>query len=153
MWGVPDFIGLSHHGEVREAFLDAGALIIELVRRPTHLSELVPTAFDYVGFCDATAFGAGGVWFSGNLPLQPTLWRVEFLADITHQVVSDSNPSGTLTSSDLELAGVVLHYLALEQIAESLLDCQMAIGCDNTPAVSWTTRMATQSASSIAYQL
>jgi hypothetical protein len=151
--GLPQFIGLSRHGEVREALLDAGVLIQELAQRPTHVSELVAGNFDYVGFCDASAFGAGGVWFSGDKPLRPAVWRVEFPPDITSQVVSDSNPTGALTNSDLELAGVLLHYLALEQVVPDLQHVRVAIGCDNTPAVAWTTRMATRASSPIAFRL
>jgi hypothetical protein len=109
--------------------------------------------FDYVAFCDVSAFGAGGVWFSGTKPLHPAVWRVEFPPDITSQVISDSNPNGVLTNSDLELAGVLLHYLALEQIAGDLQHIRVAIGCDNTPAVAWTTCMATQVLSPIAFRL
>jgi hypothetical protein len=93
--GLPNFVGLSRNCEVRMALLDAGALIKELVRRPTHVSELVAHDFDYVGFCEASAFGAGGVWFSGLTALPPTVWRVEFPADITKQVVSDKIPKAS----------------------------------------------------------
>jgi hypothetical protein len=151
--GLPNFIGLSRQSKVREALLDAGVLIQELAHRPTHVSELVARDFDYVGFCDASAFRAGGVWFSGNKPLHPAVWQVEFPPDITSQVISDSNPDGVLTNSDLELAGVLLHYLALEQIVLELQHIQVAIGCDNIPAVAWTTRMAMRASSPIAFCL
>jgi hypothetical protein len=151
--GTPSFIGLSRHGEVRQALLDAGALIQELSRRPTHVSELLERDPDYIGFCDASAFGAGGVWFSGRTSLQPSVWRVEFPVDITRQVVSDSNPTGALTNSDLELAGVLLHYSVLEQLVPDLTHVQVVIGCDNTPAVAWTRKMATRASSPIAYRL
>jgi hypothetical protein len=151
--GTPAFVGLSRHGEIRKALLDAGVLIQELSRRPTHVSELVDGDPDYIGFCDASAFGAGGVWFSGSKSLRPSVWRVEFPSDITRQVVSDSNPNGALTNSDLELAGVLLHYAALEQLVPDLSHVQVAIGCDNTPAVAWTQRMATRASSPVAYRL
>jgi hypothetical protein len=93
------------------------------------------------------------VWFSGRKSLHPSVWQVEFPTDITCQVVSDTNPSGTLTKSDLELAGVVLHCLALERLVPTLAHIQVAIGCDNTPAMAWTQRMATRASSPIAYCL
>jgi hypothetical protein len=151
--GLPAFIGLSRHGEVRQALLDTGTLIQELARRPTHVSELVAQDFNYVGFCDASAFGAGGVWFSGNKSIPPSVWRVEFPADITAQVVSQKNPRGVLTNSDLEMAGVLLHYLALEEIVPDLRHAQVAIGCDNSPAVAWTKKMATHASSPVAHRL
>jgi hypothetical protein len=153
MRGLPQFVGLGRHTDLRQAMLDSGALIVLLARRPTHVSELVAQDFDYVGFCDASAFGAGGVWFSGNTAIKPSVWRVEFPADITNQVVSDKNPKGVLTNSDLEMAGVLLHYLALEQIVADLRATQAVIGCDNTPAVAWTRRMASRAASPVAHRL
>jgi hypothetical protein len=45
--------------------------------------KMVAHDFDYVGLCDCSAFGAGSVWFSGLTALPPTVWRVEFPADIT----------------------------------------------------------------------
>jgi hypothetical protein len=86
--GTPSFIGLSRHSKVRKALLDAGTLIQELSQRPTHVSELVEQDPHFIGFCDASAFGAGSVWFSGNKSLQPSVWRVEFPEDITRQVIS-----------------------------------------------------------------
>jgi hypothetical protein len=151
--GLPPFIGLSRHGDLRQALLDTGTMIQELARRPTHVSELVAQDFDYVGFCDASAFGAGGVWFSAIKAIPPTVWRVEFPPDITAQVVSDKNPTGALTNSDLEMAGVSLQFLALEQIAPDLRHAHVAIGCDNTPAVAWTKKMATHSSSPVAHRL
>jgi hypothetical protein len=71
--GLPQFIGLSRHGDVRQALVDTGAMIQELARRPTHVSELVAQDFDFVGFCDASAFGAGGVWFSCNRSIPPSV--------------------------------------------------------------------------------
>jgi hypothetical protein len=138
--GLPDFVGMGCHSDGRHALLDTGVLIAQLARRPTHVSELVCHEFNYVGFCDASAFGAGGVWFSGNKYIPPTVWRVEFPPDITAEV---TNPDGKLTNSDLEMAGVLLHYLALEQIIPDLMRSQAVIGCDNTPSVAWTRRMAT----------
>jgi hypothetical protein len=151
--GLPSFVGLGRHGEVRKALLDAGALIQELARRPTHVSELVDRDADYIGFCDASAFGAGGVWFSGGKSLAPTVWRFEFPPDITAQVISDKNPTGVLTNSDLEMAGVLLHYMALEQLGVDLRHSSTTIGCNNSPAVSWTKRMATRASSPVAYRL
>jgi hypothetical protein len=63
---------------------------------------------------------------------------VEFPPDITAEVVSDSNPHGKLTNSDLEMAGVLLHYLALEQLVPNLVHTQAVVGCDNLRAVAWT---------------
>jgi hypothetical protein len=85
-------------------------LVVKLADRPTHVNEiLLLGAPAYIGYCDASAFGAGGVWFSGTMPLPETVWRLQWPRDITAAVVSESNPTGKLTNSDLEMAAVVLH--------------------------------------------
>jgi hypothetical protein len=43
-----------------------GDLIQSLSTGPTHVSKLVQDKLDYIGYCDANAFGAGGVWFEGQ---------------------------------------------------------------------------------------
>jgi hypothetical protein len=153
--GAPSFIGLSRNGEVRNALLDVAAVIRDLASRPTHVRELVQQTLGYTGYCDASAFGAGGVWFGAEQRLDPIVWRVQWPKDVTATVVSTTNPDGTLTNSDLELAGVFLHEAVLEAaLGPNLMrHAQIAIGCDNSPAVAWTTRMATRSASSVSFRL
>jgi hypothetical protein len=152
--GLPAFIGLGRNSPVRRALLDMACLIRDLARRPTHVSELVPQGPEYTGFCDASAFGAGGVWFGGSKPLEPLVWRVQWPTDITNEVVLLSNPTGRLTNSDLEMAGVLLQETVLEaRLGHEMRSTHTAIGSDNSPAVAWTTRMATRSASPISYHL
>jgi hypothetical protein len=62
------------------------------------------------------ATGNSGVWFSGNLHLDPVVWKIAFPPEISTQVISDSNPTGSLTNSDLEMAAVLLHYMVLQQL-------------------------------------
>ena len=71
--GDPPFIGLGKDSEVRAAFIDLKVLIRDMANRPTHVSELNPADDSYVGYCDACATGAGGVWFSGIEELDPSV--------------------------------------------------------------------------------
>jgi hypothetical protein len=152
--GLPTYVGLSRHGEVRHALIDIASVIRDLAGRPTHVSELVQGQLAHIGFCDASAFGAGGVWFGGDTQMEPIVWRIEWPTDITKAVVTDQNPTGTLTNSDLEMAGVLLHEAVLEaHLGPAMKGTQIAIGCDNSPAVAWSTRMASRSTSPIAYRL
>jgi hypothetical protein len=152
--GLPSQIALGAKSEVRQALIDAAVVIRDLARRPTHVSELTQHDLHYTGYCDASAFGAGGVWFGADRDLTPIVWRVQWPKDITDAVVSFTNPNGRITNSDLEMAGVVLQEAALEaHLGTDLTHVQMAIGCDNSPAVAWTTRMATRSHSPIAFRL
>jgi hypothetical protein len=139
--GKPQVIGLSRTSDVRAAFLDLAHMVANLAHHPTHVKELVPGDDHYTGYCDACAAGAGGVWISGNLDLRPLVWRVPFLAAITNQVISNTNPRGTLTNSDLEMAAVLLHYMVLQQKGD-LRFVRAGVWSDNMPTVAWTKRMA-----------
>jgi hypothetical protein len=149
----PTWIQIPVDGDVRHALLDFKTLVKSLAARPTHANELESSNEDYVGYCDASAFGAGGVWFSGRLSLTPTVWRVEWPEDITTNVVSEKNPLGTITNSDLEMAGVLIHQLVLERLVD-MCHRRSIIHCDNTPSVSWATRMSARGKSpTIAHRL
>ena len=59
--GHPSTISLSASGEVRAALLDLRQMVTTLAARPTHVKEILPAPSpDYIGYCDASAFGAGG---------------------------------------------------------------------------------------------
>jgi hypothetical protein len=66
-----------------------------------------------------------------------------------------ASPLSEITNSDLEMAGLLLHELVLETTMgrENMRGTQAAMGCDNSPAVSWTNRMATRSDSPISFRL
>ena len=68
---------------------------------PTEMVQLVKRSPDFVGYTDACATRMGGVWFSGNERLENLCWRFQFPKDIVDEVISDVNPKGRLTNSDL----------------------------------------------------
>ena len=149
--GTPAFIPLRKNGSVRRAFNDFSVLIRDLASRPTSVHELLQGASDAIGYCDAAGEGAGGVWFSPDLP-DPIVWRVPFPLDIQNAIVSDSNPDGTITNSDLELAGVVLHIAVLATVT-NLYHRRSGVLSDNSAAVYWARRMASRSQTNISGSL
>ena len=102
---------------LKQALLDWKVMIQRIATRPTSVLELVPGLPEYVGYVDASGFGAGGTWLSGSKHINPIVWRLPWPADIEARLVSDSNPNGDLTNSDLEMAAHLLHWLVLEQVA------------------------------------
>ncbi len=81
--------------------------------RPTFLAELIHLAPVAEGHNNTSGKGAGGVWFLGD-KLQPRdgyqadaplLWCLEWPEFISRCLMTDKNPKGTITNSDLELAG------------------------------------------------
>jgi hypothetical protein len=63
---------------------------------------------------------------------------------VTASVRSFSNPTGTITNSDLEMAGVLILWLVMEAVCQPLQEKRVALFSDNSPAVGWTKRLASR---------
>ena len=117
---------------------DWSALLRMVGRRPTNVKELVEHPPTYQGFVDASKWGVGGVWFGGKTNMIPITWFFEWPQEIRDQFCSSSNKTGSLTISDLELTGILLHWMVLEHSVDptTLNHNSVAIWCDNQPAVA-----------------
>ncbi len=142
------------HQAARDHLEDFWLLAQDLAKRPTRIAELLPQAPSLVGASDAAKQGMGGVWLADTqAPLHPPiLWRVPFPDHIQKALVSTKNPTGTITNSDLELAGTIVHTDVIVQA----VDCRertLGTGCDNTPAVSWQRKGSVTTKGAAAYLL
>jgi hypothetical protein len=117
-------------------------LFRESTTQPTRCKELVQAWLDYIGVCDASSFGFGGVIVGENSNCPPTVVYLQWLADITNNVKSDNNPNGTITNSDLEMVGLLLVLLVMEEIVCNLRKHNITLFRDNTLTVSWVTRLS-----------
>jgi hypothetical protein len=156
---------------VHDTLDDLRWLANDLAIRPTRLYEIVPQPDpELLGAQDASGDGMGGVWFPASTSLLerpangsaaesstadsagPILWRAQFDADITRDLVSYQNPSGTITNSDLELAAsLVQHDIAAHRF--DIRERTIATGSDNTPTVAWQSKGSTTTVSAPAYLL
>ncbi|GFH55146.1 hypothetical protein CTEN210_11622 [Chaetoceros tenuissimus] len=111
---------------VHQSIADFQWMLKDISKRPTRIAELVPLLPSALGFHDASGEGAGGVWFPSHTigsrmknknTLHPLLWRYKWPQDIIDDLVTEDNPQGKITNSDLELAGGLLH---LDVIAHCL---------------------------------
>ena len=68
---------------------------------------------------------------------------MEWPQDIQDDMITEANQTGTLTINDLELAGLVLGWLVLENVCANLLYKHIGSFCDNTSAVSWAFKGST----------
>lgn len=118
--------------------------------RPTYLEELVPGEDRYIGSCDAAKPGRGGVWFLDNN--EAVVWRSPYPKEVQERVVSFDNPKGTLTNSDLELEGTILHQHVIGKLAKVQGETTYT-GCDNSPAVAWRTKGSSTTAKARAHLL
>jgi hypothetical protein len=157
---------------VHDTLKDLRWLAQDLASRPTRLYEIVPQPEpELLGAQDASGNGMGGVWFPTTTKLHerpiasssaaetstveslgPLLWRAHFDPAIVKKLVSSSNPKGTVTNSDLELAAAfVQHDIAAQ--AYDIRERTIASGADNTPTVAWQTKGSTTTTSAPAYLL
>jgi hypothetical protein len=112
--------------------------------QPTRCKELVRAWPDDIGICGALSFGFGGVIVGENNDCPPTGVCLQWPADITNNVKSDSNPNVTIMNSDFEMAGLLLALLVVEEIVCNLRERNIALLSDNTPTVSWVTRLSSR---------
>jgi len=139
---------------MRDQLDDFEHLAHDLSSRPTALAELVPDHPVAVGPHDASGDGMGGVWLPAisHTPLTPILWRAQFPRHISEALVSFTNPHGSITNSDLELAGLI----AQQDIIVQEVNCQgrtLAPLGDNTPTTSWHHKQSTTTTGPAAYLL
>ncbi len=153
MKGSPKHIILGAHSEVRAALKDLCTLLRILASRPNHVRELVPDMPHYVGYHNAAAEGAGGVWFSFMDNMPPVVWQAAFLHDVASKVVSDGNPEGRLTNSNLKLAAEVMAVGIALAVAPTVKHVLLGTLCDNTPTVSWIEKMASKAKGPMAGRL
>ena len=90
----------------------------------------------------------GGVYFDHTG--QGYLWRHPFSADIQRRLVSADNPTGSITNSDLEHAGL-LGQVDLMSTTHDVRYATLVNGSDNTPAVSRVRKGAVPSDGPAAY--
>ena len=99
------------HKEAKACLQDLYMLAQDLAQRPTCMAEIVPTHPLYAGCCDASRAGMGGVWLPSPDPYYPQhppyVWQAPFSPQIQRALITTTNPSGTITNSDLELAGTI----------------------------------------------
>lgn len=151
MLSDPEFIVLTPY--LKQTLTNWRYIIRYMEVHPTSMKQLVLEYPSYIGYSDACRLGAGGVWCSGTVALEPFLWQVKWPKEIQNALVTAQNKSGTITINDLELAGAVLNWLALEcQDSVSLHNQHVGTYCNNTSAVTWAYKLRT-SKSAIAARL
>ena len=140
-------IKLKRNSPLRTALHDWRALLLEANKEPTKAVELVHGEPAFIGIVDASKGGVGGVVFVfGHLEkCKPTVFRFKWPAEVQDQVQTQANPGGTITNSDLEMAGLLMVWLVMEAVAPSLRHKHVALLSDNSPSASWVKRLASKS--------
>ena len=135
----PPIIYLHRNPVLLAALSGCRTLLRESSDSPTRCRELVGGWPDYIGVCDASSHGVGGVVFGENDECIPTVFRWEWPAEIKSAYKNKS-----VTNSDLEMAGLLYLWLVMEEVCEDLREKRVALFSDNSPTVGWVRRLATR---------
>ena len=135
----PAVVYLQRNQVLLAAIAGCRTLLRESSESPTRCRELVGGWPDYIGVCDASSHGAGGVIFGENEDCVPTVFRWEWPQDVKERYKSKA-----ITNSDLEMAGLLLLWLVMEQVCGNLREKNVALFSDNSPTVGWVRRLATR---------
>ena len=142
---APPVIYLHRNERLRLAVADCRTLLRESTLAPTKCTELVQGWPDFVGVKDASGHGVGGVIIGEGKECVPTVFRFEWPDDIKAELNSEHNREGKLTNSDLEMAGLLLLWLCMEDVCNIESGSHVALFSDNQPTVSWVQRLASKS--------
>ncbi len=108
---------------VHHALEDFRGMQESISTRQTQIAEAVPLPPVVEGHHDASGLGTGGIWFPsphfapnlGFTSTQPLVRWHRWPDFISSWLVTADNLHGSITNSDLELAGGLLHLDALSQ--------------------------------------
>ena len=148
----PKFVFLHRNKHVANALRECKIFLQQSISAPTKCSNLITAWPDYVGIKDASKQGVGGIIIGERKEVPPTVFRLRWPEDIRNDIISKTNPNGTITNSDLEMAGLLLLWVVMEAVCPSLNGAHVALFSDNSPTVHWVERLASRH-SVIAMQL
>jgi hypothetical protein len=127
-----------------EALKDIRTILRASIKSPTQCRDLVVGWPDYVGIVDASSHDVGGIVIGEHSGIPPTVFCLEWLKDIAANSVSSFNSQGSITNSDLEMAGLLLLWLCIEAIVRDIAHKHVALLSDNLPTISWVEKMASK---------
>ena len=128
----PPLVYLQRNPVLRAAIMGCRMLLWESSDSPTQCRKLIGGWPDYIGVCDASSHGVGGVIFGENKSCVPTVFRWEWPQEVKNLYHNDA-----ITNSDIEMAGLLLLWLVMESVCGSLREKRVALFSDNSPTVGW----------------
>jgi hypothetical protein len=143
----PQTVGLGKASELREVLQHFDPMLESACQQPSHITELMGPYMPHVyGYTDTSAEGAGVVWLPCTRWCKPIVWRLRWPEWVEREV---RQKHGAITNSDVECVAVFVMECLLECILTSTAGVAAWIGSDNSPTVSWYSRMASRSISRV----
>ena len=117
---------------LKSALLDWRTIIHQFASSPSPVRLLIPQPPHFLQYTDACYLGCGGITSPGLAPLPHVVWQFPWPLEIK-QLMEKS-----LSINDLELAGIVMGWLALEAVQKDLQFKHVGMFSDNSASVAWT---------------
>ena len=140
----PPYVFLNRNKQLLTAIEGCRTLLRESTKEPTRCKQLVAGWPDYIGFVDASGHGTGGVVIGELSPCVPTIFWWQWPPDVAKDIKTTENWSGHITNSDLEMAGLVLLWLTMEEVCGPLEEKRLTLFNDNSPTIGWATKLASK---------
>jgi hypothetical protein len=140
----PKVVCLNRNKQVFAALKGCRTLLRESTKDPTRCRELVAGWPGFISIVDASSYGVGAVVLGELSECIPTVFWWEWPEDIRKEIKSFGNTTGSITNSDLEMAGMLLLWLVIEDVCSVLAEKQVALFSGNTPTVAWALCLASQ---------
>jgi hypothetical protein len=97
-----------------------------------------------LGLLTHLAMASGGVVFGNLSVFKPTNFQWQWPDNVRAQLISHENPKGTITNSDLEMAGLLPLWLTMEGVCGPLQEKRIAMFGDRSPLIDWVKRLASK---------
>ena len=117
----------------------------ESIMVPTECINLVAGWPDFIGIKDASGHGVGGVVVGENKECTPTVFQFEWLDNVKAVLHSGPGTKGHLTNFDLEMEGLLLLWLVMEDVCDIASGTHISLFNNNKPTVHLVERQAKKS--------
>ncbi len=138
----PQYVFLNCNQWLLTALEGCRTLLRESTQEPTKCRELTCGWPDFVGIVDASGQDIGEVIFGELTACTPTVFQWQWSENLTAKIKTFCNPGGTISNSDLEMAGLLLLWLVMEGMCGTLKEKHVTLLSNNSPMVGWVERLA-----------
>ena len=143
----PKNIFLHRNKPLLSVICDCCHILETLTKNTTPCKELVTGWPHYIGVKDASSHVIGGIIMGEGKICIPTVFRLAWPENI-----KEFFHKGNITNSDLEMAGLLMLWLVMEEVCLKLRASYVVLFSDNSPTIGWVKRLAVRG-SLVAMQL
>ena len=133
----PKNIFLQQNKPLFLAIRDYRHLLELSTKNPNPCKELVTGWPHYIGVKDSYIHGIGGIIMGEVKACISTVFHLAWPDDI-----NELFHKGNITNSDLEMAGLLILWLVMEEVCPKLRAAYVALFSDNSPTIGWVKRLA-----------